>query len=146
MKPENYEAFKQQFEAVVKQTIPEDLRSPEIQVDAAIFLSDISPKFFRILNRMAPFGPQNMHPVFMARGLRDNGFGKQVGADKSHLKLSILDGSQKTTYNAIGFGMGDKHSLITSGKPFEAAFTVGENHWNGITSLQLFLKDIREEA
>ena len=145
LKPENYEHFKAKFEEVVKNNIPESLRTPEIQIDNEVFLSDVTPQFFRILNQMAPFGPQNMHPVFMARGLRDNGYGKPVGADKSHLKLNILSGADSKTYNAIGFGLGDKYPLAQSGKSFKAAFCVGENHWNGITSLQLLLKDIQEE-
>lgn len=143
--PENYEKFKAKFEEVVKETIPEKLRSPEIQIDNELFLSEISPKFFRVLSQMGPFGPMNMHPVFMARGLRDNGYGKPVGADESHLKLNILSGADSKTYNAIGFGLGDKHSLVKNGNSFKAAFTIDENHWNGNTSLQLMLKDIQEE-
>jgi single-stranded-DNA-specific exonuclease len=143
--PENYEKFKAKFEEVVKNSIPEALRTPEIPIDSEVFLSDITPQFFRILNQMAPFGPQNMHPVFMARGLRDNGYGKPVGADKSHLKLNIISGADAKTYNAIGFGLGDLFPLAKSGNSFQAAFTVDENHWNGNTSLQLMLKDIKEE-
>jgi len=143
--PENYEKFKAKFEEVVKTSIPEELRSPEIQIDNELFLSEISPKFFRILSQMGPFGPANMHPVFMARGLRDNGYGKPVGADESHLKLNILSGADARTYNAIGFGLGDKHDLVKNGNSFKAAFTIDENHWNGNTSLQLLLKDIQDE-
>ena len=145
LKPENYEKFKAKFEAVVKNSIPEELRTPEVHIDNEVFLSDVTPQFFRILSQMAPFGPQNMHPVFMARGLRDNGYGKPVGSDKSHLKLNIISGADDKTYNAIGFGLGEKYPLAKSGNSFQAAFTVGENHWNGVTSLQLMLKDIKEE-
>jgi single-stranded-DNA-specific exonuclease len=145
LKPENYKKFKAKFEAVVKNSIPEELRTPEVQIDNEVFLSEVTPQFFRILNQMAPFGPQNMHPVFMARGLRDNGYGKPVGGDKSHLKLNIISGADAKTFNAIGFGLGDKYPLVKSGISFQAAFSVGENHWNGITSLQLLLKDIKEE-
>jgi len=108
-------------------------------------LSEINPKMFRILKQFAPFGPLNMHPVFMASGLRDNGYGKQVGDDKSHLKLNIISGTDQKTYNAIGFGLGNKLSLTGNGTSFKAAFTIDENHWNGNTSLQLMLKDIEEE-
>ena len=145
LKPENYEKFKVKFEEVVKNSIPDALRTPEVHIDGELFLSDITPQFYRILSQMAPFGPQNMHPVFMARGLRDNGYGKPVGSDKSHLKLSIISGADDKTYNAIGFGLGDKFSLVKSGDSFQAAFTVDENHWNGVTSLQLMLKDLKEE-
>ena len=143
--PENYENFKAKFEEVVKETLPEALRTPEITINSEIELGDITPKFFRILSQFAPFGPQNMRPTFMANGLRDNGYGKQVGADKSHLKLNIISGADKKTYNAIGFGLGDKYNLATCGTPFKAVFNIDENHWNGNTSLQLLLKDIQEE-
>ncbi len=143
--PENYQKFKEKFEAVVKDTLPEACKTPEISIDSEISLSEVTPKFYRILNQMAPFGPSNMHPVFMASGLRDNGYGKQVGADKSHLKLNIISGADHKTYNAIGFGLGEKMPLAKNGNAFKAAFTIDENHWNGQTSLQLMLKDIKED-
>ncbi len=143
LKPEKYDNFKAKFEEVVKNSIPEELRTPEIQIDNEVFLSDITPKFFRILSQMAPFGPANMHPVFMAKGLRDNGYGKPVGEDKTHLKLQLISGADEKTYNAIGFGLGDKYPLVKNGESFGAAFTVDENHWQGHTSLQLMLKDIK---
>ena len=73
-----------------------------------------------------------MKPVFMAVGLRDNGYGKRIGADGDHLKLQIISGTDQKTYNAIGFGLGDKYDLISNGNPFKAVFTIEENHWNGI--------------
>ena len=143
--PEDYKKFKDKFEEVVKLTIPTELRTPEIKIDTAIYLSDIDPKFLRIINQFGPFGPQNMKPVFMASGLRDNGYGKKVGKDGDHLKLSIISGTDQKTYNAIGFGLGNKYDLIRNGNTFQATFTIEENNWNGITSIQLNLKDIREE-
>jgi len=144
LKPENYQLFKQKFEEVVKKTIDPAMLIPEISIATPINLTEISPKFYRILKLFAPFGPQNMKPVFMSSGLRDNGYGKQVGTDKSHLKLSIINGSDKKTYNAIGFGLGDRYEMVKNG--FKAAYTIEENHWNGITSLQLSLKDIKEDS
>ncbi|HIP48563.1 MAG TPA: single-stranded-DNA-specific exonuclease RecJ [Lutibacter sp.] len=143
IKPENFDSFKKEFEKVVKETIKPECRLPEIRVDSEIFLSDVTLKFHRILEQMAPFGPGNMHPVFSASGLRDNGMGKRVGADKSHLKLSILEGSNPKTYNGIAFGLGELFSVIQ--KPFKTIFTIDENHWNGTTSIQLKIKDIKQE-
>jgi len=145
LKVEDYPKFKAKFEEVVKESLPEELRTPEITIDAEISLSEIKPKFFRIMNQLAPFGPQNMKPTFMATGLRDNGYGKKVGADQTHLKLSIIEGANKLTYNAIGFSMGDKYELVQHKSAFKAAFNIDENHWNGNTSLQLLLKDIQED-
>ncbi len=143
--PENYKMFKDKFEVVVKKTIPDELRTPEITIDTSIYLSDINPKFHRIINQLGPFGPQNMKPTFMASGLRDNGYGKKVGQGGDHLKLSIISGTDQKTYNAIGFGMGKKFELIRNGNTFQIAFTIEENNWNGITSLQLNIKDIKPE-
>ena len=140
--PEMYTAFKNKFEEVVKNTIDRELLIPEITIDASLELSDISPKFFRILQQMGPFGPQNMKPVFSTTSVRDNGYGKTVGADKSHLKLNIIYGADKKTYNAIGFGLGDKMKFIQNN--FDIAYSLDENEWNGRTSLQLLLKDIKK--
>ena len=143
--PNNYEKFKERFETVVRQTISKDLLERQIQVDADIFLSDINPKFYRILKQLGPFGPQNMKPVFTCSGIRDNGYGRKIGENQDHLKLNIVTGADQKTYNAIGFSLGKKYPLISKGNAFKIAFTVEENHWNGMTSLQLNLKDIQEE-
>ncbi len=143
--PENYLKFKTKFEEVVKESIPEELLSPEIEIDTGLYLSNITNKFHRIIEQLGPFGPQNMKPVFMATGLRDNGYGKKVGGNDEHLKLSIISGADQKTYNAIGFGLGDKFDLVNNGNSFKAVFTIEENHWNGMTSLQLNLKDIKAE-
>lgn len=143
LEPKSYKSFKAKFEEVVKSSIPKELLTPEIIIDSNICLSDITPKFNRIIKQFGPFGPQNMKPIFLATGLRDNGYGKKVGKDDEHLKLNIISGTDQKTYNAIGFGLGEKFNLINNGKSFKAVFTIEENHWNGITSLQLNLKDIK---
>ncbi|NOQ92915.1 MAG: single-stranded-DNA-specific exonuclease RecJ [Flavobacteriaceae bacterium] len=143
LNPENYKNFKTKFENVVKNSIPEELLIPEIVIDSTIYLSDITPKFNRIIKQFGPFGPQNMKPTFLATGLRDNGYGKKIGKNDEHLKLSIISGTDQKTYNAIGFGLGDKFDIINNGNSFKAVFTIEENHWNGITSLQLNIKDIK---
>ncbi|MEN8746552.1 MAG: single-stranded-DNA-specific exonuclease RecJ, partial [Polaribacter sp.] len=139
--PENYEKFKAKFEEVVRSTIPKELLTPEIVFDAEIELSEITPKFFRIIQQMAPFGPQNMKPTFKTSAVRDNGYGKQVGADKTHLKLNIIAGADSKTYNAIGFNLGAKITEIQNA--FNIVYALDENEWNGIKSIQLLLKDLQ---
>ncbi len=143
--PKNYPKFKERFENVVRQTIPKESMERQIQIDAEIYLSDINAKFYRILKQFGPFGPQNMKPVFICSGLRDNGYGRRIGENEDHLKLNIISGADQKTYNAIGFGLGHKHELIRNGNSFKAAFTIEENHWNGTTSLQLNIKDLQED-
>ena len=139
--PEQYHNFKNKFEEVVASTIDKQLLIPEITIDSEIDLSEITPKFYRIIQQMAPFGPQNMKPVFSTTSVRDNGYGKQVGADKSHLKLNIIYGSDRKTYGAIGFGLGNK--LPTIKNDFDIVYTLDENTWNNYTSIQLSLKDLK---
>ncbi|MBA6156926.1 single-stranded-DNA-specific exonuclease RecJ [Tenacibaculum sp. S7007] len=139
--PEQYDNFKNKFEEVVALTIDKQLLIPEITIDTEIDLSEITPKFYRIIQQMAPFGPQNMKPTFSTTSVRDNGYGKQVGVDKSHLKLNIIYGSDRKTYGAIGFGLGNKISSIQN--DFDIAYTLDENTWNNHTSIQLSLKDLK---
>jgi len=142
LKPENYEDFKNKFEEVVAKSILDEQLIPEIAIDAELDLSEITPKFLRIINQMAPFGPQNMKPTFMTSGVRDNGYGKQVGADKTHLKLNIFQGDNQKTYNAIGFGLGKKINLAEN--DFDICYALDENEWNGFVSIQLLLKDLKK--
>ncbi|MDP3352572.1 MAG: single-stranded-DNA-specific exonuclease RecJ [Flavobacteriaceae bacterium] len=141
--PKNYPLFKEKFENIVASSIKETSKTPEILIDLEIDLSSVTPKFYRILKQLEPFGPANMKPVFLSTGLRDNGYGKSVGADGNHVKLSIINGADSKTYNAIGFNLADKYALTNGG--FQAVYTVEENQWNGNTSLQLMLKDIKQE-
>ena len=139
--PENYENFKKKFEEVVAKTIDKTLLTPEISIDAEIDLSEITPKFFRIIQQMAPFGPMNMKPTFTSTCVRDNGYGKQVGAEKTHLKLNIFQGDNQKTYNAIGFNLGDKMDFVQN--DFDIVYALDENEWNGYKTMQLLLKDLK---
>jgi single-stranded-DNA-specific exonuclease len=138
----NYGKFKAQFEKVVSETIDPKLLIPEISIDSQLNLTDITPKFYRIISQFAPFGPGNMTPVFMTEDMQDTGYGKQVGEDKTHLRLTATQNG-KGKLVGIGFGLGDQTELIKNKKTFKAAYTIDENEWNGNVSLQLKLKDIK---
>ncbi len=140
---ENYENFKQKFEEVVKETIPDELLHPEIKIDQEIELSEITPKFYRVLKLFGPFGPKNMKPCFKASGVRDTGYSRKVGSDESHLKLNIIAKDGNTKFDGIGFGLGEWHEKIKDGNLFNIVFTIDENYWNGNTTLQLNVKDIK---
>ncbi|WP_432412361.1 single-stranded-DNA-specific exonuclease RecJ [Rasiella sp. SM2506] len=139
---EDYENFKAEFEKVVSATIDPKLLKPQLTIDAEIDFAEITQKFYRILKQFAPFGPGNMAPVFMTQHLKDVGYGKCVGEDKSHLRVVVKQG-HSTQFTGIGFGMGDKHDIACKGKPFKAAYVIDENEWQGNVNLQLRLKDIK---
>ncbi|MGQ2984492.1 single-stranded-DNA-specific exonuclease RecJ [Flavobacterium sp.] len=142
---EQYPLFRDKFEQVVSETIDPELLTPEISIDAEIDLTDITPKFFRLIKQFEPFGPGNMTPVFVTRNLKDTGFGKPIGSDESHLRLFVRQEGQEG-FGAIGFGLASKMDLACGGEVFEAAYSIDENVWNGEANLQLRLRDIRCEG
>lgn len=143
LKEENYEAFKQAFEDEVSRTIDKHLLVPEIKVDLKLNLHQIDNKLWRIISQFAPFGPGNMTPIFMSNELKDTGYGKCVGEDDKHLRITVTQtGAEKLV--CIGFNLGDKLEIISNKKPFKAVYSIDENHWQGNRSLQLKLRDIRE--
>jgi single-stranded-DNA-specific exonuclease len=138
----NYPKFKEAFEVAVRETIPEELRIPEVVIDAELDFADIDEKLIRILKRFEPFGPENMTPVFLTKNVNDTGYGKTIGEDANHLRLFVKQGNSDG-FAAIGFGLGKKLELTDGKKPFDIAYCVDENQWNGAVSTQLRIKDIR---
>ena len=139
---EKYEKFKLAFENEVKNTISAEQREPRISIDMELNFEDIDEKTMRILKQFEPFGPQNMTPVFATKNVFDTGYGKPMGLENEHLKLFVKQNNSEG-YAAIGFGLGQKYDLISNRKPIEIAYSLSENEWNGKTTLQLNLKDLR---
>lgn len=142
IRPENFPAFREKFENIVASTIEEKMLIPEISIDAKIKLNNISTKFFKVLKQFAPFGPDNMAPVFLTENVVDTGYASIVG--KNHLKLSVVHPDiSGFPVAGIAFQQGDKLPVVQSGKPFSICYHVEENEWNGHVSLQLNIKDIK---
>ena len=144
LKPEQLEGFKKGFEAYVRSTILKEQQTPSLIYDAVLKLNELSPKLLRILNQMGPFGPKNMRPVFVTHHCKDTGGSRLVGKDQTHLKLEIRD-SSGIQIQGIGFGMGANLITIKNQLPFSVLYTLEENEYNGIVSLQLKVKDLKFE-
>ncbi|WP_353082827.1 single-stranded-DNA-specific exonuclease RecJ [Flavobacterium sp.] len=142
LKEENYEAFKAAFEKEVRNTISSELLIPEIEIDAEINLSDISPKLIRVLNQFEPFGPENMTPVFMTKNIKDTGYPKLLGKEEEHLKLFVKQENSEG-FGAIAFFMGNKLNQISNQKPFDAVYCIDENEFKGTVTVQLRIKDLK---
>lgn len=138
----NVAAFRARFEAVVRETIDPALRTPEEEVDAEVHLADLNDRLARILHHMAPYGPGNMKPVFLTRGVVDTGNARIVGED--HLKMTLrMAGASGPSIDAIAFRMAGFYEQVKSGEPFSVIHTLEENEWNGRTTLQLNIRDIK---
>lgn len=149
MLPENVEAFKKKFEEVVCCTITDEMLIPEIEIDAELNLADITPAFYNILKQLAPFGPENMNPVFMTKNVSDKSYTSIVG--RNHLKMDLLQKGQgdskreiEKSISAIGFGMSDHYDFIAKKNAFNMCYTIREQEWEGKTYLQLQVKDIKK--
>jgi single-stranded-DNA-specific exonuclease len=139
---ENLEKFTERFEEIVSSTIEERMLVQEIEIDAELRLSEITPSFFNVLKQFAPFGPGNMNPVFRTENVRDTGLSRVVG--NNHLKLNIAE-DENTRFGSegIAFQLGQYHPFISRRIPFDVCYTIEENTYNGRTSLQLNVKDIK---
>jgi single-stranded-DNA-specific exonuclease len=136
---ENILAFKEAFAQIADQALTGELLTPELKIDAEISLSDISPKFIRILQQFAPFGPENMRPVFAVRDVGIIGTPRIVG--KNHLKFKVKKGT--FVIDAIGFNLGHLRDKIRPGMTgVDLAFSLDENEYRGEVVPQLKIRDI----
>jgi single-stranded-DNA-specific exonuclease len=146
LKPENLEKFSEKFENFVQKTLREDLRTPVINVDMELELKDITPKFYRILKQFAPFGPENMTPVFCTKNIYDNGSMRKVGKNQEHLKLKIVQHlGDNRCVDAIGFSFSGFFDQVSDYKPFDICYQIFENKFMNKTFLQILIKDIHKE-
>ena len=137
--PENVAAFSAAFERAVSETIPDELLTPEIIIDAPIEFTEITPAFYQIILQMEPYGPENMRPVFIATNVMDSGYSKIV--KDAHIRFVLKQ--NRTTLTGIGFNMSDKFNLIQQNKPLDIVFTIDENEYNGNTTLQIKMIDFK---
>jgi len=144
MKESNLKAFTERFYKLAADEVTPDQLVPQIDIDAVLDLKEITPKFMSDMKKMSPFGPDNQKPVFCSLDVKDYGTSKLVGKELEHLKLELIDDQSKTPIHAIAFGMYQYNDYIKNMKPFNICYTIEENIYNGNTSLQLLIKDIKE--
>lgn len=142
LKLENLDAFQQRFEEIVCATIDDQLLIPEIEIDAELELSAITPKFCRILKQFEPFGPDNMSPVFITKGLVDKGYVRIVGNNHLKMDLQSID-FQGESFQAIAYGQAQHFDDVLSKKVVNGCYAIEENEFNGRTVLQLNIKDMK---
>ena len=141
--PSNLLAFQERFEQVVAQALTDEMQIPVVEIDVPIKLDAINPKFNSVLKQMAPFGPENLKPVFEARNLYV--LESLASFKDKHLRFVVAQQGQHQVFHTVGFDMMEHYDFLASGKPFRMAFTLEENVFNGNTSLQLRIRDIKVE-
>ena len=137
--PGKVDGFAKKFEEVVSATIADELLIPQIIIDAEISFADITDSLYKLICQMEPFGPENMRPTFLVKNVNDTGYSKVV--KEQHIRFVV--NQNHTTLTGIGFNMAEKFSIIESGNLIDIVFTIEENEWNGVKSLQLKVCDFR---
>lgn len=142
LKEENLAEFQRRFEALSLEMIAPEMMRPQICIDAELSFKEITPKFISDLAGFAPFGPENLNPIFVTWDVQDYGTSKPVGKDNVHLKLEMTDKTTTIPVNGIAFRQSANSEMVKNGRPFDICYTLEENTHNGKTNIQLYVKDI----
>ncbi len=144
MKPEKVEEFMRRFNAYVEEHIDPQMLIPQVDIDSELLFSDITPSFRATLAAFQPFGPGNNAPVFVTRGVSNRGDAKLVGAEHEHLRMDLTQKQKpNTTIASIAFQQPTHYKWVKSGRPIDVCYCVVENHYRGVTTPQLRIKDIK---
>ena len=141
IKVENFDAFADKFEAIVRETVTAEDLIPVVEYDLEIETLSITPGMMKILKQLSPFGPGNAIPVFRTNNLKANQSAK-ILKDR-HLKMQIT--TPHGNMDSIGFGLAEYWPSVTDGQQFHACYCIEENTFNGRTNLQLRLQDIKTQ-
>lgn len=140
IRPERVAGFREAFDARAHAVLRPEQLIPEVRIDLEVELHHADDALARMLRHAGPFGMGNATPVFATRGVGVAGPPKVVG--ERHLKLTLA--SHGRTIDAIGFGMADRGGEPwLDGGPVDVAYKLEENHYNGRTSIQAKLVDLR---
>ena len=113
---------------------------PHLAIDAELSLADIGFDIAYEIKKCAPYGIGNPHPLFCTRNLEIMSL-QTMGSDLQHLKMTLSDGVH--THQAIGFRFGQWAESIALHEHIDIAYEININEWNGHTTLQLRLVDIK---
>ncbi len=143
LREDRLEDFINTIETFANENMVEEQMTQTLDIDINLEFNEITPRLVSDLKKMNPFGPENQKPVFCSFNVKDFGTSRLVGKGLEHVKLEIIDSSTNYPMQAIAFGMSRFNNHIKSAKPFDICYTVEENTYNGNTSIQLMIKDIR---
>jgi single-stranded-DNA-specific exonuclease len=130
--------FSERIKKIADTRITASMLHPRLHIECEIKFNDINQNTINYLQKMAPFGPGNMRPLFVARNLMVSGLPRIVG--ENHLKFKV--NQNNIVFSAIGWKLGTLYEMLISNRPLDMVFVIEENEWNGHTEIQLNVKDI----
>jgi single-stranded-DNA-specific exonuclease len=133
------DAFRSAFLGCVDASIAGEPEEKKIHVDGEVQPSQWNTELVEQLGVLSPHGMGNPEPLFVARNMTVKS-SRMVGRESPfHLKLVLAEGTQ--TWDAIGFGMGDRRDGVI--EYMDLVYTPEFNTWEGKVSIQLKLRDLR---
>ncbi len=141
IKKEDFDLFSEKFENIVNERSSEEMFIPQISYDLELDFSEITSKFFKLLDQFKPHGPGNMTPIFRTNNIKDSGASRIV--KEKHLKLGAEQSGIK--FDGIGFGMGHTYKIVSENKLFDACYSIELNEYKGQQNLQLKVRDIKKQ-
>jgi len=139
---DNIPEFRRRFNILAKEQIKNDDLIPQIEIDTKIKLSEITPKFLRILHQFAPFGPDNPRPVFLSEDVSHTGFVRKVG--HNHLLLQLRQNGNDKIFDAIGFDLGHfEEQVKEKSTRLDIVYTIDNTGRECKPHPQLRIKDLR---
>ena len=137
---ENLPALRAQLEAIAARELAGQDLQPSLGIDAVVQLSDLDWAVQEKLAQLEPCGYANPQPVLASLGVGLT-VQRQVGTDRRHLKLTVVDPRTGQAWDAIAFRQGDWFGHLPP--RIDLAYTLEVNEFKGERSLQLNVKDIR---
>jgi single-stranded-DNA-specific exonuclease len=135
---ENLEELKKRLKSIAEKQFGSLNLRQTLNADAEVLLSDLRSELLKYLDHLQPTGYGNPEAVFVTRNVRVTN-SRTVGSEGKHLKLIVTDGH--VTFDAIGFRLGHLQSELPL--KVDLMYTFESNEYNGRTSLQLNLKDVK---
>jgi single-stranded-DNA-specific exonuclease len=126
------------FEEHARTTLKAVDLEPMLRVDAPVDLAEVDWPLYEELIQLEPFGMGNPTPVFCARKVR-LAAAPRVLREK-HLKLRVGNGAR--TLDALGWGWAERAPVLEAGQLVDLAFTLEQNNYQDMASLQLIIKDV----
>lgn len=145
LKQENVGVFSQCFEKAVAENITDEQLMPVVEIDAELDFSQITPGFVEMVKQFQPFGPGNPAPVFVSRNVVSAPGTRLVGANGEHIKMNIMQ-ENGISFAGIAFSQSPSYEYMQGGKNFDICYTIEENVFRGVTTLQLNVKDLKPSA
>lgn len=135
------ENFRNDFDLIARENISQEMLTPEILIDSELQLNELSPNFLKVLGKFAPYGYDNNKPIFLTKGVKSVNGIKIIG--NNNIKFRALHSN--FVIDAIGYGLASKVDLCSGGKTFSIVYNLETNMFNGFSSPQLYIRDIRPD-